>query len=343
MSSQQHARLREAFMQGERRHKIEVAVVGILWLMGCPLLSFLPATRSGSLWGTPDEHLCGLYSYSASASMSGLIPKVYGSILAPVFAVLIVQRTSNGLCSILKLGWLSKYSPLVLDNAKNEIVPHALALQLWREIETIEYLGYVIGGFLIALVACDSKDFELLHVLFSTIAFMALLAQNYRIGSLGRKFPTIFPSWTSPYAFRLYYLGFFHNSMVFFYMFVFFGTIRHFGRCEVVLEFLGLWSERLLGNTETLRWLASVAVWYNEYAFGVILIYIQLLEHYERQLWGFVEEKSMPYAVILSRFSFVTVAERIFGQQQQQTAKADLFLGLEAPPSQEKRRKAKEN
>ena len=351
-------RLREAYIANERIRKIEVTVVGMLWLVGCPLLSYLPQTKTGALWGQPDEYSCGINSYSASSSMSGKIPKVYGSIMAPLFAVLVVQRTSsNGLCSILKLGWLAKYSPLVPSGITNEekvskldANTYQLALRLWNSIEVIEYLGYVTGGFLIGLVACDSKDFPILHVLFASIAFGALLLQNYLIGQLGDRFPTILsPNWTSQHANRAYWLGFFHNAVLYFLMFGFFGPLRQYDRCDDLLELLDTWSVRLFGNIETMRWLASVGMWYNEYAFGAICIYVQLLEHYETQLWDFVGESNMPYVVILSRFSFTKVAKRIVSafrprQQQEQASQVELFLGITTAPSQEEgRQKVKGN
>jgi len=340
-------RLREAYIENERRRKIELAVVGMLWLVGCPVLSFLPATKSGSLWGQPDEYSCNLNSYSASSSMSGTIPKVYGSIMAPLFAVLVVQRSSNGLCSILKLGWLAKYSPLVPGGtnvkkvSKLDANTYTLALRLWSSIEVIEFLGYVTGGFLIGLVACDSKDFPITHVLFASIAFGALLAQNYIIGRLGEKFPTILSNWTSRHASRAYWLGFFHSAVLYFLLFGFFGPLRQYDRCDDFLELLDSWSVRVFGDTETMRWLASVGMWYNEYAFGAICIYVQLLEHFETQLWDFVGENNMPYVVILSRFSFTKVAGRIVGafrRRQLQASQVELFLGITIAPSQEKGR-----
>ena len=365
MKSHHSQLLREAYIENERRRKIELAVVGMLWLIGCPVLSVLPATRDGSLWGEPDPYLCGLRSYSASASMSGTIPKVYGSIMAPLFAVLVVQRTSNGLCSILKLGWLSKYSPLVPSGTNEKVASnlllldankntYALAVRLWSKIEMIEFLGYVTGGFLIGLVACDSKDFPITHVFFASIAFGALLVQNYMIGGLGEQFPTILSSnWTSRHASRAYWLGFFHNAVLNFLLFGFFGTLRHYDRCDNFLELLDSWSMRVYGhNAETMRWLAAVGMWYNEYAFGAICIYVQLLEHYETQLWDFVGETNMPYVAILSRFSFTKIAGRIVGaflprrwqkQQQQQASQVELFLGITTAPSQEVGQKIKGN
>jgi hypothetical protein len=97
-------------------------------------------------------------------------------------------------------------------------------------------------------------------------------------------------------------------------------------------------------GTETLRWLAAVATWYNEYAFGAICVYVQLLEHYETQLWDFVGENSMPYVIILSRFSFTKVAEQIVDafRRQQQAFRVEIFLGLK-PPSPEEGQKLKGN
>ena len=111
---------------------MEIAVVALLWLIGCPLLCLID---DDSLYGTPDnEHLCGLISYSVSCSMTGLHPKVLGSIMAPLFAILVVQeRSSSGLCSNLKLGWLVRFSPLV---SKDLAARHdeKLALKLWKRI-----------------------------------------------------------------------------------------------------------------------------------------------------------------------------------------------------------------
>lgn len=343
-------RLGEAYLERERKIKQEMAVVSLLWLIGCPVLCVLPITKTGSLYGTPDEQLCGLITYSVSASMTGHYPKVLGSVMAPLFAVLVVQRSSSGLCSNLKLGWLVRFSPLVSGGAgrdeKHKILKQdeqtsALALRLWRRVEIIEFLGYVAGGFLVALVAFDSKYFLDLHLLFATVAFLSLYQQNRLVGTLGRDFEDVFPNWSCGHAAFVFYWGMVHLCLMYL-GFAILGTVQNRDRCDDVLAFLDSVSVKAFGDPGTMRWLGSVAFWYNEYAFALMSIYVQLLEHYELQLWEFAGAENMPYMGIVSRFSVRATVQRIIGG----FSDANVFLGIAKPSCNEdtavKRQKANE-
>lgn len=333
------AELRETYLKRERTRKIEMGAVGFLWLIGCPLLCLLPSTRTGSLWGTPDEFFCGLTSYSVSASMTGQYPKVFGSIMAPLFAVLVVQRTSNGLCPVLKLGWLSRFSPLVgatrndaeiSTQKKQEPSTHtSLARDLWKRLENIEALGYLTGSCLVGLVILDSKYFPGTHSTLALISFFSLNRQNLLVGTLGIDYPQLFPTWTTAYGKRFYFIGMFHLILLVVPMFFFFGPMSNQGRCGDVVAFMESLSSRLFGSTDTLRSILSVAYWYNEYAFGLISIYVQLDSHYEIQLWEWAKQ-NIPYIVILPRFSISNVLERVLSGPSRKLD-ADLLLGLDNP------------
>ena len=103
-------------------------------------------------------------------------------------------------------------------------------------------------------------------------------------------------------------------------MFGILGTMHHLDKCHVLTSFLESTSYKLFGTTNTLTWLASVALWYTEYAFVVLCIYIQLLESYESLLWDFVGHDQMPITGILSRFSLYLSFKRLF--------KSDLLASL---------------
>lgn len=297
--------------------KEEMAAVALLWLVGCPVLCVL--TDTGSIYGTPEEGLCGLLSYSISSSMTGLYPKVLGSIMAPLFAVLAVQRTSNGLCSNLKLGWLATYSSLVNGKQRDT---NEFALLLWKYIAKIEFMGYFAGCCLIALVALDSKDFLLAHFIFATVAFFSLMKQNYLVGMLGEEFPDIFPNWSCERASRLYRWG----KIVLFVQFggyFILGTIHGTGHCDNVNTFLDSASSKIFGNTATFMWLVSVVFWSSEYAYAFLSIFVQLLEHYEYRLWEFTGETNMPYMGIVPRISIRGAVDQLIGGSE---SDADIFL-----------------
>jgi len=390
------AALGEHMSRREVRIKREIAAVAVLWLVGCPVLCLLLRRRpifggdgggdgeasyssSDSLYGLPDEDaICGLYSYSISSSMTGTYPKILGSLLAPLFALLVVQRTSNGLCSHLKLGLLVRFSLLLSpDNkktAKNNVgdastrgkreqlqqqqqddaadaapattatgpfssLPHhqqlVVAKKAWLRIERIEYLGYCAAMLLVALVAFDSRDFTVLHCILSSMAFFALFRQNWLVGTLGddEYGAELFPDWSCPRAFFVFYLGMFHLA-VFYVGFFAFGYLRTNDKCKDLLSALESISMTTFGNPTTARWLASVAFWYNEYAFAALCVYVQLLRHYELRLWDFTGgATNMPYMAIVSRFSIRSAVESIvFGvasSSSSGSSDADVFLGFQ--------------
>uniref|UniRef100_A0A7S4JDT6 Uncharacterized protein n=1 Tax=Odontella aurita TaxID=265563 RepID=A0A7S4JDT6_9STRA len=294
------------YLEAQRAIKQEMAAVSLLWLVGCPLLSMMP--HSGSDWGKPQRSLCELYAYSVSASMTGLYPKIAGSILAPLFAVFVVQRSSGGLCGLLKLGWIARYSPLLprdeSKKTKNQDDAQKMkALKLWNRIEIIEYFGYLAACFLVGLVAFDSQSFLVMHDILATIAFLSLCYQNHLVGKLGADFPDLFPNWYSRHAEKAFQLGMLHFKLMFSVFFIV-GPIDRICRCANLWASTESLSLKLFGTREAIKWLLSVALWYNEYAFCFLVIYVQLLEHYELRLWDFAGEMNMPYAAILSRFSF---------------------------------------
>jgi len=311
--------LGDAFLEKERKIKQEIAVVSLLWLFGCPVLCLL--TDTGTLYGTPDEELCGLLSYSVSSSMTGHYPKVLGSIMAPLFAVLVVQRSSNGLCSNLKLGWMARFSPLV-NKEKQDEKTSLLALKLWHHICRIELLGYFAGCCLIALVAFDSKDFILAHIFFAIVAFHSLFKQNRLVGRLGEEFPQLFPDWSYRRATLVFYWGMVHLYAHYFGHF-FLGTMKYHGRCNDIGTLVDSVSAKAFVNPETLWWLISMAFWFNEYAFAFMCIYVQLLEHYELRVWEFAGATNMPYMGIVSRFSIRAAVEQLLGR----ASDANIFLG----------------
>lgn len=297
------AKLRERYLANERKRKAEMVVVCLLWLIGCPILCALPQTNSGTTWGKPDEFTSGLPTYSISASMTGHYPKIWGSIFATLFAVLVVQRTSNGLCPALKLGWLRRFSPLISTavqsgkwsepsdpNNNNNPARVAVAREFWKRIERIETFGYIAGSCLVGLVILDSKYFPLQRVVLSQIAFMALYRQDWSVGTLGRDFPELLPTWSSDHGRRLYFLGLAHFVFLMVPIFVL-QTLQNSGLCDDLGKVTESPSERIFGNPYALKNLLSLALWYNEYAFGLICIYVQLLDHYEIQLWDFVGEQ----------------------------------------------------
>lgn len=354
-------RLGQYYRERERKIKKEIAVVSLLWLVGCPVLCcFAEAALDGdndggdqTLYGTPDyQGLCGLLSYSISASMTGQYPKVWGSLLAPLFALLVVQRSSTGLCSNLKLGWMIRYSPLLLSlssasaaASKTTTGPHEddddekkkatvlIATKLWRHIERIEYLGYLAAVCLVALVAFDAKEFALLHILFATGAFYALLRQNRLVGALSenKDFGSIFHNFTNEHSKKVFNWGMFH-IVVMYGLYFFFGTLRHFSRCNDMQEILQTISIKWFGNTTTMRWIVSVMFWYNEYAFAFLCIYVQMLEHYEFQLWEFVGAINMPYMAIVSKFSIHSALEQVLGGGGGSSSSGvNVYLGLPPP------------
>jgi hypothetical protein len=224
--SASYARLGEEFLAKERKIKQEMAVIALLWLVGCPILCSL---TQGSDYGKPDDQFCGLPSYSISSSMTGLYPKVLGSIMAPLFAVLVVQRTSGALCSNLKLGWIVRFSPLVTDKKQkkqHDENTRLLAIKLWNDIYQIELLGYVAGACLIILVAFDAHNFLLTHMVASQVAFFCLLRQNYVIGKLGDDYKDLFPDWSSQYGYRMFRWGMIHFGIMWF-IFLFYGTLEN--------------------------------------------------------------------------------------------------------------------
>lgn len=265
--------------------------------------------------------------------MTGQYPKIWGSVLAPLFAVLVVQRSSCGLCSGLKLGVLSRFSRL-LDNKEQERLDdksndpnlqqeRATALSLWHRIESIEYWGYLAGCFLLALVILDSRDFVLLHCVFATIAFACLYRQNSLVGYyLGLDFQELFPNWTNQRAVTVFRLGKFHLAIMY-VGFLFFGTLTNRGRCDDLWDALS----KLFGGLSrtNIQWLVSVLFWSNEYAFAFLWIYVQTLEHFEIELWEFAGAESMSYMSIISRFSVTRAILRLVGYN---VSDADAFLGL---------------
>ena len=306
-----YARLGDAFLAKEIKIKLEMAVIALLWLAGCPILCSI---TEDSDYGKPYEGFCGLPSYSISASMTGMYPKILGSIVAPIFAVLVVQRTSGALCSNLKLGWIVRFSPLAVagaatdDNRKQhqhqDETTRLLATKLWSDIVKIEFLGYFAGACLIVLVAFDAKNFFLTHLIFSQMAFLSLFYQNHLAGKLGDTYSGLFPNWASQHGYRAFYWGMFHFGVMWF-MCVFFGTLTDRGRCDMI---------NLLGNASTVKPILSVMLWFNEYAFCFLCIYTQLLQHHEFRLWEFAGAANMPYMAIVSRYSTaLTVETLIFG------------------------------
>lgn len=318
-----YARLGEALLQRERKIKQEMAAVALLWLVGCPVLCCL-SDDSDTLYGAPEEGLCGLVTYSISASMTGHYPKVLGSVMAPLLAVLVVQRTSTGLCSILKLGWLVRFSPLVKSENKHldDENTRSRASKLWHHIAKIEFLGYFAGACLIVLVAFDAQNFLPAHMFFSQLAFFSLFRQNQLVERLGTDFKDLFPNWPSQHANRVFRWGMLHFCFMWF-GFVFLATMSGLGRCNDILHHVDLLSEKTFGNTTTMRWLVAVAYWFNEYAFVFLFIYVQLLQHFELRLWEFVGATSMPYIGIVSRFSMWGAIEQfMFGASD-----ANVLLG----------------
>ena len=334
-----YERLGASYLEKERATKRELAVISLLWLVGCPLLCMLP--RSGSDWGKPQPEMCNLYAYSISASMTGEFPKIFGSIFAPLFALFVVQRSSGGLCGILKLGWIARYSPLLsISNkegrndekqnkvAKDETATYKKALKLWKHIEKVEYLGYLAACFLIGLVAFDAQHFLIAHDVLATLAFFSLCYQNHFVGALAKEFPDLFPHWNSDRAERIFRRGLLRLKVMFFFFFVA-DPVDRYLCCENLWAHTESSSLKLFGKPEAIRWLASVAFWYIEYAFCFHVIRVQLLEHYELRLWDFAGYPNMPYAAILSRFSFRGAANAIFGRSSE--ADANLLTGRRSP------------
>ena len=181
-----YERVAAQFLEEERRIKLEVLIVALVWLVGCPILAVTTSSAGRSseivdktLYGTGDEVMCNLKAFSISASMTGRYPKVWGSIFAPLFAILVIQRSSGALCSLLKLGVLARFSKTnstVATSTKKTTtstqknIDHQ-AISLWHRIESIEYLGYLAGCCLVVLVILDSRDFVISHVLISSSAF----------------------------------------------------------------------------------------------------------------------------------------------------------------------------
>ena len=349
-----YERLGASYLAKERASKRELSVISFLWLVGCPLLCMLP--HSGSDWGKPQPAMCNLYAYSISASMTGEFPKIFGSILAPLFALYVVQRSSGGLCGILKLGWIARYSPLLSivissssskeqdrnandnDNAnandekqnKENETTHKKALKLWKRIEKVEYLGYLAACFLIGLVAFDAQNFLIAHDILATLAFLSLCYQNHFIGALAIDFPDLFPHWNSDRAERLFRRGLLRLKVMFFFFFIADPVDRYLCPCDSLWAHTESLSLKVFGTPEVIRWLASVVFWYIEYAFCFHVICVQLLEHYELRLWDFAGYSNMPYAAILSRFSFRGAANAIFGRSSE--GDANLLMGRRTSP-----------
>ena len=326
-------RLGDAYRKKERGIKVEIAIVSFLWLVGCPLLA-LGLPNSGSDYGKPFDQMCDLYAYSVSASMTGQYPKLLGTIMAPNFALLVVQRSSGSLCGILKLGWIVRYSQLIpnrkpiskeKDDNRDTIT---IALHLWNYIERIEYLGYLAAFFLVGLVAFDAQNFLITHDILASLAFFCLCYQNYLVGvALPTTFPEVFPKWQSDHAANVFWWAKIHLAIMMFLMY-FLGTMDHFNQCDTITEIMESISLQIFGNPFTVRWIASVFMWYNEYAFAFMSVYVQLLEHYELRLWDFVGETSMPYAAVLSRFSLRGAIGAMFGRGLFFKDDASFLLGI---------------
>lgn len=318
----------QMLLEKERRAKIEIAIVATLWLAGCPLLCWLLDTND-SLYGTTTDELCGLVQYSISSSMTGHYSKILGSVLTPLFAVLVVQRTSGGLCSHMKLHLLStrcSQTPHVgggddsagqFDDSNAAAAAAAAttittplrnittARDLWNHIVKIELLGYFAGASLIALVAFDSKNFEWTHNLLASIAFFLLGQQNRMIGRLGQRFPTIFVDWHNPVATVMFYWGFLHLGLMY-TGFFFLGTLQDRGRCDMVGNILGPNAEPNVAKC------ASALFWANEYVFVFLCTSLQLLRYYEYRIWEIVGEDRMLYASILSKYSCFSAFDLLF-------------------------------
>ena len=299
--SPKYQRFGEALLQKERRIKLEIAIVSLLWLVGCPLLCQFVDTDS--LYGTKTEELCGLVQYSISSSMTGHYSKVLGSISAPLFAVLIVQRSSGGLCSNIKLCTLSRYSRLIDKNKHVSEEEVKEAIGLWNHVVKIELMGYFAGANLIALVVFDSKNFEWMHLLLATIAFFCLGQQNNLIGRLGDTYPLIFPNWHNNLSVKMFYVGIFHLAIMY-TGFFFLGTLNDRGRCDIVGRIFGP------NATPRMQQVASAIFWLNEYAFAFLCISVQLLKHYEFRIWEIVGEEQMPYVTIVSKYSTLDAMDR---------------------------------
>lgn len=297
----------EALLVKKRKVKREMAVVALLWLVGCPILCYF---TEESNYGKPDKELCGLTCYSISASMTGQLPKIFGSIMAPLFAKLVVQRTCSGLCAHLKLGWLVRFSPLI--NGNNQHIDEKtrnLASRFWQRILRIEFLGYLTMSNLVLLVALDAKNFMLAHIFFAQLAFFSLLRQNLLIGRLGDDFPDLLPNWPCQRANFMFRWGMLHFGIMCF-GFMFFGTLNNRGRCDVIFKCIDAF-----GDPATVRWLFAVLYWFNEYFFVFLCVYVQLLQHYEMQLWEFVGATNMPYTTIVSRYSIGGSIEHLLGRE----------------------------
>lgn len=240
--------------------------------------------------------------------MTGHYSKILGSVLTPLFAVLVVQRTSGGLCSHIKLHLLSRYSPLFRDSGSCRSQGDAaatatttardaiIARDLWNHIVKIELFGYLAGASLIALVAFDSKNFEWTHNLLASIAFFFLGQQNRMIGHLGQQFPMIFDDWQNPAATVMFYWGFIHLGVMYI-GFVFLGTLRDRGHCDMIGNILGPNARPSTAE------FASALFWANEYIFAFLCISLQLLTYYEYRIWDIVGEEQMLCASILSKYS----------------------------------------
>ena len=122
----------------------------------------------------------------------------------------------------------------------------------------------------------------------------------------------------------MFYLGMIHISIMYIFYFVF-GTMNHFHRCDDVLSILEAASQRAFGNATTMRWIASVAFWYNEYAFAFMSIYVQLLSHYEFRIVEFIGENNMPFMAVVSRFSICESVEHVLGLS---SPSPEVFLGI---------------
>jgi len=122
-------------------------------------------------------------------------------------------------------------------------------------------------------------------------------------------------------------------------MFCILGPMAHYGNCDK--WFIGP-LERVASvlqmEYDTVLWIVSVAYWYNEYAFALLSIGVQLYGHWEMELWDFVGDKHMPVAFILSRFSiYRSILRQLFwlgGNQDE--------LNLLLPQEQQQQQEAEE-
>jgi len=246
----------------ERRRKLETAFAGFGWLVGCVLLCIHPEFGKDATWGLQSK-TCGMYTYSVSASMTGLYPKLWGSLMVTLFAVLVTQRITNGLCASLKIVWLKQYSGLD-SAAEPRRKDGPTAQRLWARIQTIEFLSYASGAALIGLAAFDTKDFPKTHKALATCAFAGLYRMDFKIGMLERDFAPLFPGWSNPTATRVFMFGYYHLILVFALIFV--SEFAHGAkRCDLMIDPIAHAGSVLLpahfGATATAPAARELALW----------------------------------------------------------------------------------